>query len=99
MADAMSTKVKITKRPSKAEPVIRPTGDVGLFRVNYPNGTASGGGHLGGGARLESKQIHRRMTPCSHIGNMLSTPSMEGVRNMLGKRPNAGDRETNAGAS
>jgi len=29
------------KRHAKVEPVIRPTGDVGRFRVNYPDGTAS----------------------------------------------------------
>ena len=36
----MTHRIRI-KRPSKAEPVIRPTGDVGRFRVNYPDGTAS----------------------------------------------------------
>jgi len=42
------------KRPTKAEPVIRPTGDVGLFRVNFPDGTASEAVTLG-----EAREIAR----------------------------------------
>ena len=32
---------RIKRHAKAAEAVIRPTGDVGLFRVNYPDGTAS----------------------------------------------------------